>query len=71
MAYPDKRPLPEYYDTQGVFGFEEWKNKLDEQVKSRYESLHEELLYTDEKQDFGVALETFQKIGDILKAIGE
>ena len=71
LAYADKRLLPEYYDPQGVFGFDDWKDKLDDRVKGIYESLHLELLYTDEKQDFELALETFQKISDILVAIDE
>lgn len=71
LAYADKRFLPEYYDPQGVFGFEEWNDKLDDKVRSFYETLHVDLLYTDEKQDFGEALETFRKISDILVAINE
>lgn len=71
LAYVDKRILPEHYDSQGLFGFGEWKDKLDDRVKEIYESLHLDLLYTDEKQDFRLALETFQKISDILVSIGE
>ncbi|MBP1638058.1 MAG: hypothetical protein H6Q18_847 [Bacteroidetes bacterium] len=29
-------------------------------IQSRYESLHEDLLYTSEKQDFNIAIEIFK-----------
>ena len=36
-----------------------------------YESLHETLLYTDEKQDFDLAVDTFRKISDLLFEVEE
>ena len=38
---------------------------------SSYESLHESLLYTDEKQNFDEAIRTFDAINKILSEIGE
>ena len=35
------------------------------------QSLHTTLLYTDEKQDFDIALETFEQISARLAEIGE
>ena len=40
-------------------------------IRSTYESLHTTLLYTDEKQDFDIALETFEQISARLAEIGE
>ena len=34
-------------------------------------TLHQTLLYTDEKQDFDVALATFRKISELLSEIDE
>ena len=41
------------------------------EVRKNYESLHEHLLYTDEKQSFDEALETFEAINRILQEIEE
>lgn len=38
---------------------------------SSYESLHESLLYTDEKQNFDEAIRTFDAINKILSESGE
>ena len=40
-------------------------------AKDTYEHLHEELLYTDEKQSFDEAVSVFEKINELLIQIGE
>ena len=55
----------------GVYGFDEWKDCFDEQVRANYERLHEDLLYTDEKQSLDKAILTFTEINRIMKEIGE
>ena len=40
-------------------------------AKDTYEHLHEDLLYTDEKQNFGDAVSVFEQIDELLRQIGE
>ena len=69
-VYLEKRNIPENYDPTGAFGFSKWRQEL-MTAKDAYEHLHEELLYTDEKQIFEDAIKTFEHIDAILTAIGE
>ena len=69
--YLEKRGIAEEYDPTGAYGFSEWKAYLNDAIKNRYESLHKDLLFTDEMQDFNRAIETFQRIDEIFKDIGE
>ncbi len=69
-VYLEKRNIPKNYDPTGAFGFPKWKEDF-MKAKDAYESLHEELLYTDEKQVFEDALKTFEQIDAILIAIGQ
>lgn len=47
------------------------KNTLIESIQRRYETLHEDLLYTDQKQNFEDAVNTFEEINRIFAAIDE
>lgn len=69
-VYLEKRNIPENYDPTGTFGFSKWKQEF-MSAKEAYERLHEELLYTDEKQRFEDAVMTFDRIDAVLNAIGE
>lgn len=69
-VYLEKRNIPENYDPTGAYGFAAWKNEF-MTAKDAYEKLHEELLYTDEKQIFTDAVKTFEQIDAILSSIGE
>ena len=69
--YLEKRNISKEYDPTGVYDFDSWKHYLDEQIRSTYENLHKDLLYTDEQQNFEDALNAFSKINGILKLIGE
>lgn len=53
------------------YDFPSWQDRFDEIVRKRYGTLHEDLLYTDERQDFSEAYQTFVKISNILEEIGE
>ena len=55
----------------GNYDFAKWKEFFDENIRKRYESLHEDLLYTDEKQDFEKAIAAFERMDELLKEIGE
>ena len=69
--YLEKRGVAEGYDPTGSYDFAKWKEFFDENIRKRYELLHEDLLYTDEKQDFEKAIVAFERIDEILKEIGE
>jgi hypothetical protein len=69
--YLEKRNISKEYRPDGSYSFEEWKKYFDNSIKDRYEKLHEDLLYTDEKQDFSKAIETFEKINELFKEIEE
>lgn len=69
--YLVKRNISKEYNPLGPYDFDAWKNYLNDQVRSVYEELHKELLYTDEKQDFDEALSTFENIDEVLKRISE
>lgn len=69
--YLEKRNIPKEYNPKDPYEFDLWKDKFDQDIKRRYETLHKDLLYTDEKQDFSCALKTFSIIDEILKTIDE
>jgi len=69
--YLEKRNISNEYDPTGAYDFGAWKHHLNEQVRTTYENLHKELLYTDQQQNFDDAISAFAKISDILKTIGE
>ena len=55
----------------GPYDFPSWAQYFDSNIRLRYESLHEDLLYTDKKQDFSKAIKTFREISCIFEEIGE
>lgn len=69
--YLEKRNISKVYDPTGAYDFGVWKSYLNGQVRSIYENLHKELLYTDEKENFDVALSVLAEIDELLKCIGE
>jgi len=66
-----KRNIPVTYNFLATYDFLSWKDRFDEQIKDRYESIHKDLLYTNKKQEFGIALKVFEEINDVLTKIGE
>lgn len=69
--YLEKRNIAVDYDPTGEYSFNKWKDKFDASIKDRYESLHKDLLYTDEKQNLDDAIEVFNKLTEIFRNIGE
>lgn len=69
--YLEKRNISREYNPTGEYDFDSWKHYLNKQVRSTYENLHKELLYTDVQQSFDDALGAFEKINEILKSIDE
>lgn len=66
-----KREVTNEYNPDDVYDFPRWKEKLTLPIKSRYEKLHEDLLYTNEKQNFDDVLSTFERISEIFAELGE
>ena len=69
--YLQKRNTPKEFDPTGPYDFASWKICFSPEIKDIYESLHETLLYTDEKQDFSQAIKTFESISLIFKGLNE
>ncbi len=69
--YLQKRNIPQNYNPLGAYNFEIWKDKFDSIIKSIYENLHNELLYTNAQQDFSLALSCFESINEVFIKIGE
>ena len=53
------------------YDFEKWMDRLNSLIKSNYETLHMNLLYTDDKQNFDEAITVFKQISDLLEGINE
>lgn len=68
--YFEKRNIPESYNPTGPYAFSDWKSDF-LRAKEVYEHLHEQLLYTDEQQQFSEAIKVFEQIDVLLKEIGE
>ena len=69
--YLEKRGVSAEYNPTGPYAFDAWKYHFNSQVRTTYESLHRNLLYTDEQQSFDDALSAFTEINEILKGIEE
>ena len=69
--YIGKRNISAEYDPTGAYDFDGWQKYFDADIRITYETLHTTLLYTDEKQDFDVAVNTFKQINGRLTEIGE
>ncbi|MBD5100217.1 MAG: nucleotidyl transferase AbiEii/AbiGii toxin family protein [Clostridiales bacterium] len=69
--YLGKRNLSQDYNPRGAYDFEIWKDKFDGEIKSIYENLHKELLYTNIQQDFSLAIKCFDEINEVFIKIGE
>lgn len=65
------RNIPKEYNPLGAFDFEIWRSCFDDSIRAIYENLHNELLYTDERQNFNDAIECFERLDNIFKNIGE
>lgn len=69
--YIGKRKISAEYDPTGAYDFASWQQHFDAGIRSTYERLHTTLLYTNEKQDFDIAVKTFAEISARLEEIGE
>ena len=69
--YLSKRKVPKEYNPLGNYDFDSFKQYFSDKIKKTYENLHNDLLYTTEKQSFSKALDTFNKINKILEEINE
>ena len=69
--YLEKREIPKEYNPKEAYDFNSWREHFTLEIRSRYETLHKDLLYTDEQQDFDDALNTFDALNQIFLEIGE
>lgn len=69
--YLEKRNISKEYNPIQRYDFLAWEHYFDDVIRARYETLHEDLLYTDEKQDFDRAIAVFRKIDERFTQLGE
>lgn len=69
--YLEKRSVSKDYDPVGAYNFISWQQCFNEAIRMRYESLHKDLLYTDQKQDFKRAIAVFREISNLFAELGE
>ena len=69
--YIGKRNISAEYDPTGAYDFPSWQHCFDNGIRTTYESLHETLLYTDEKQNFDLAIKVFSEISALMATINE
>ena len=55
----------------GAYAFENWKQYFNHEIRGRYETLHEDLLYTSNRQSFEKAIQAFEFISHLFASIGE
>ena len=55
----------------GAYAFENWKQYFNDEIRGRYETLHEDLLYTSDRQSFEKAIQAFEFISQLFASIGE
>ena len=69
--YLQKRNISEDYDPLGAYAFENWTQYFNDEIRGRYETLHEDLLYTSNRQSFEKAIQAFEFISHLFASIGE
>ena len=69
--YLQKRKIINNYNPEELFEFEIWIDCFNSEIAYIYENLHKELLYTDDKQNFNLAINVFKEINMIFKSINE
>ena len=69
--YLTKRNISKEYNPLCQYDFDSFSQYFTNEIKDIYENMHNNLLYTNEKQSFEKALETFERINLILKEIEE
>ena len=69
--YLTKRNISKEYNPLGDYDFNSFKQYFTDEIRTIYENMHKDLLYTDQKQNFDEAIATFETINNILIDIGE
>jgi len=69
--YLQKRTISNKYNPLEAYTFENWRHYFNDEIRARYETLHEDLLYTSERQSFEKAIQAFESISQLLSSIGE
>lgn len=69
--YLEKRDKSSMYNPLEKYNFNLWRKYITDDVKKRYESLHQDLVYGNKKQNFEEAMKTFNSIGILFDDIDE
>lgn len=67
--YLEKRNKPSMYIPLQKYNFNLWKEYFTDDVKKNYESLHQNLVYENKKQNFGEAMKVLNLIGSLFEDI--
>ena len=57
--------------TEDIDWINNWKQYFNDEIRGRYETLHEDLLYTSNRQCFEKAIQAFEFISHLFASIGE
>ena len=69
--YLTKRNIAKDYNHLSKYDFSMWEDCFNKTINNRYASLHEDLLYTSEKQSFADSIAAFNTIDHVFSEIGE
>ncbi len=69
--YMEKRSNYTQYNSQEPYAFDNWRHRFTPEIKDIYESMHKDLLFTDEQQMFVDAERVFNELNILLQEIGE
>jgi hypothetical protein len=69
--YFEKRGENYPFNPLSKYDLESWIHKLDERVRYQYESLHETLLFSDEKQNLDDVIQVLTTLNSLFKEIEE
>ncbi len=67
----NRKNRPPEFNPTGDYDFQSWEYYFSAEVKTNYELLHTNLLYTNNKQDWDEVFKIFTKIDNIFKDINE
>jgi predicted nucleotidyltransferase component of viral defense system len=69
--YLEKRSIKKEYNPIESYDFSKWCQHFTKEIRDRYELLHNDLLYDNKKQDFEIAIKTFEDISTLFAEVGE
>jgi predicted nucleotidyltransferase component of viral defense system len=69
--YFEKRNFNPQYDAKKPYDFKSWSDRIDKVTIRNYQSLHQDLLFSNQKQQYEEAHQVLTEINDLFQSIGE